>query len=546
MQVSYKRDMNHNYLILDPEEQIFGNEYQIRMLSINDIRGLLKCNMKKMDGKVYFYYEVTSRQSLERIFEKSTMSMEDIKALLLGVKSSIENVSAYLLEPDHVLLNSSYIYMDIETKEPSLCYLPSYKGNITNSFKELAEFILKRLDHNDPGAVALGYDIYRQTTEENFSIDQIIQSVYRQQTSSDLSLNGKSDSTGQPVQPGVKNEMTSEAYKNQKKLKEIIEKDDESPFIDTTDPELKKQIKSEKEEGKLKKETALRKYKDKDIKKHNEVKEKGDKSFHYNRKKDVKMEGNGNRAGSGRKIWKKLDFKLNFIIVAVTVAAIVGIFAAGSYLEADMTQLGGIVFFVLGGVGYLISFINRKKPNKIEKTEKEKTGSDSIMGFLKESKDDAESEYDEEINMSGKGRINGNLKTTIESSILSVQTDLQEDNQEEQEEQIGKTTILCGNEELKKLCFISMEPRIRGNILLYEEALYIGKMKSKVDVRIDLPVVSRVHAKVWKEDGIFYVMDLNSMNGTFLNGERLEANEKREIRPSDEVAFATASYYIGR
>lgn len=54
MQVSYKRDMNHNYLILDPEEQIYGSEYQIRMLSMNDIRGLLKCNMKKMDGKVYF------------------------------------------------------------------------------------------------------------------------------------------------------------------------------------------------------------------------------------------------------------------------------------------------------------------------------------------------------------------------------------------------------------------------------------------------------------------------------------------------------------
>ena len=91
-----------------------------------------------------------------------------------------------------------------------------------------------------------------------------------------------------------------------------------------------------------------------------------------------------------------------------------------------------------------------------------------------------------------------------------------------------------------------MEPHLRGNILLYEEVLYIGKMKSKVDVQIDLQVVSRVHAKIWKEDGVFYVMDLNSMNGTFLNGERLEANEKREIRPSDEVAFATASYYIGR
>lgn len=544
MQVSYKRDMNHNYLILDPEEQIYGNEYQIRMLSMNDIRGLLKCNMKKMDGKVYFYYEVTSKQSLERIFEKSTMTMDDIKALLLGVKSSIENVAKYLLEPDHVLLDSSYIYMDIETKEPCLCYLPSYKGSITNSFKELAEFILKRLDHNDPGAVALGYDIYRQTTEENFSIEQIIQSVYRQQTSSDLRLYEKSGQAGQTVQSGIKAEQTSEEYKIQKDPKEIIEESKESPFIDTTDPELKRQIKDEKEEVKLKKEAALRKNKSKEVKKHNEVKGEGDKSYHYNRKKDVKSGDNDNQAGSSHKNWKKINVKLNVMIIAATVFGIVGIFTAGSYFEADMTQLGGIVFFVLGGVGYLISLINRKKPVKKEKQGKRKTDSDSIMEFMEEDKNDADD--DVEVNAGANGRNKGDFKTNIQSSILSEHTDMQDDYQEEPEEQIGQTTILCGNEELKKLCFISMEPHLRGNILLYEEALYIGKMKSKVDVQIDLPVVSRVHAKIWKEDGIFYVMDLNSMNGTFLNGERLEANERREIRPSDEVAFATASYYIGR
>lgn len=534
MQVSYKRDMNHNYLILEPEEQIYGNEYQIRMLSINDIRGLLKCNMKKMDGNVYFYYEVTSRQSLERIFEKSTMTMDDIKILLLGVKSSIENVAAYLLEPDHVLLDPAYIYMDIETKEPCLCYLPSYKGTITNSFKELAEFILKRLDHNDPGAVALGYDIYRQTTEENFSIEQIIQSVYRQQTSSDLRLWGKPDQAGQPVQSGANTETVSEALKIQAGQNGKLE---DSPFIDTTDPELKRQMKVEKEEGKIKKEAELKKNKSKEVKKHDEVKERGDKSVHYNRKKHVKTEDSSDLTRNSFNIWKKARFKLNIFIIVAAVFAIVGIFAAGSYFQADMTQLGGVVFFILGGVGYLISFINRKKPSKNEKQKNEKRDSEVVKEFMEDGKKNSdiglvyESDYG---------------TRAPQSSILSVQTDMQEDYQEKPEEHIGQTTILCENEELKKLCFISMEPHLRGNILLYEEALYIGKMKYKVDVQIDLPVVSRVHAKIWKEDGVYYVMDLNSMNGTFLNGERLEANEKREIGPSDEVAFATASYYIGR
>lgn len=537
MQVSYKRDMNHNYLILEPEEQIYGNEYQIRMLSINDIRGLLKCNMKKMDGNVYFYYEVTSRQSLERIFEKSTMTTDDIKILLLGMKSSIENVAAYLLEPDRVLLDPAYIYMDIETKEPCLCYLPSYKGTITNSFKELAEFILKRLDHNDPGAVALGYDIYRQTTEENFSIEQIIQSVYRQQTSSDLRLLGNPDQAGQPVHPvqsGVNTGLVPDMPKIQAGQNEKLE---DSPIVDTTDPELKRQMKVEKEEGRIKKEAELKKNKGKEVKKHNEVKERGDRSVHYNRKKHVKTEDSSNQTRNSFNIWKKANFKLNIFIIAAAVLAIVGIFAAGSYFQADMTQLGGVVFFILGGVGYLISIINRKKPSKNEKQRNGKRDSEVVKDFMEDGKKNSDIDLEDEPEYGTKAP---------QSSILSVQTDMQEDDQEKPEEHIGQTTILCENEELKKLCFISMEPHLRGNILLYEEALYIGKMKSKVDVQIDLPVVSRVHAKIWKEDGVFYVMDLNSMNGTFLNGERLEANEKREIRPSDEVAFATASYYIGR
>lgn len=39
-----------------------------------------------------------------------------------------------------------------------------------------------------------------------------------------------------------------------------------------------------------------------------------------------------------------------------------------------------------------------------------------------------------------------------------------------------------------------------------------------------------------------YVIDLNSTNGTFINGERLQANERRRLQPLDEVAFASIIY----
>src|SRR5437016_11662328 len=47
----------------------------------------------------------------------------------------------------------------------------------------------------------------------------------------------------------------------------------------------------------------------------------------------------------------------------------------------------------------------------------------------------------------------------------------------------------------------------------------------QVDVTISLQAkaVSRQHAQILRHDGAFYIEDLNSANGTFLNGNRLAA-----------------------
>ena len=79
-------------------------------------------------------------------------------------------------------------------------------------------------------------------------------------------------------------------------------------------------------------------------------------------------------------------------------------------------------------------------------------------------------------------------------------------------------------------------------ILLDQELLIVGKLKTAVDVVLPYPTVSRVHAKIRKIQGKFYLMDLNSRNGTFVNGRVLESGEEYELRDQDEVQFADISY----
>src|SRR5919109_1451739 len=43
------------------------------------------------------------------------------------------------------------------------------------------------------------------------------------------------------------------------------------------------------------------------------------------------------------------------------------------------------------------------------------------------------------------------------------------------------------------------------------------------DVRIEDRYASQIHARIYSRGGSYYVEDMNSTNGTFLNGDRLEA-----------------------
>ena len=52
MRTEYKRDMNHNYLILYGEEEINTDSYQVRMLVGNVIPSLLKCRIQGMDARL--------------------------------------------------------------------------------------------------------------------------------------------------------------------------------------------------------------------------------------------------------------------------------------------------------------------------------------------------------------------------------------------------------------------------------------------------------------------------------------------------------------
>jgi hypothetical protein len=76
-----------------------------------------------------------------------------------------------------------------------------------------------------------------------------------------------------------------------------------------------------------------------------------------------------------------------------------------------------------------------------------------------------------------------------------------------------------------------------------QPVIRIGRGES-MDVVIDTVSVSRRQAEIREENGAWTVRDLGSSNGTFLNGQRVTADQP--LRPGDEISFGKFSLFFER
>ena len=81
MEVEFKRERNRNYMIIDPEPEGRG-EYAAKMLERNTVSGLIPFRCRKTDGKSRYYYDITSRQPLNRLLEGRVAGEPEIRRLI--------------------------------------------------------------------------------------------------------------------------------------------------------------------------------------------------------------------------------------------------------------------------------------------------------------------------------------------------------------------------------------------------------------------------------------------------------------------------------
>lgn len=127
-----------------------------------------------------------------------------------------------------------------------------------------------------------------------------------------------------------------------------------------------------------------------------------------------------------------------------------------------------------------------------------------------------------------------NMQTAMEGYAVAEEP-FYETKEESEDEEYGKTVYIeepkCLQEMVRRL--YTLDGRIV--IQLTQETCTIGKKKDEVDLVLDDFSVSRMHARISREEGNTYLEDLNSTNGTYKNGIRLQPYEKKKLEQGDEI-----------
>lgn len=114
----------------------------------------------------------------------------------------------------------------------------------------------------------------------------------------------------------------------------------------------------------------------------------------------------------------------------------------------------------------------------------------------------------------------------VEGYAVSEETTYQED--------YGRTVYMEEQEARETVrCLFNREGRVAAEIT--KTPFVIGKRTGEVDLALEDSSVSRLHARILQEDKEVYLEDLNSTNGTFKNGLRMQPYEKRLLEAGDEI-----------
>ncbi|NLC67954.1 MAG: FHA domain-containing protein [Clostridiaceae bacterium] len=106
----------------------------------------------------------------------------------------------------------------------------------------------------------------------------------------------------------------------------------------------------------------------------------------------------------------------------------------------------------------------------------------------------------------------------------------------------GDNTVFLAVERNKKPFLRQEGDGFVEETLINKEDFLIGRLGGQVDYVVKNKAVGKIHAQVISRGGKYYIKDLNSKNGTYINHTRIDSNIEYEIKDGDRITFANSEH----
>lgn len=474
LEAKYYRDYRHNYMILRCRQKENSGSYQHKILTSGKIGEILKCSVRHINGTTYYYYDISSRTTLEGLYRGKQMSYDQVRDVLYQLYGICEKLAGYFMEEAGLVLQPEHIYYDITNNKYIGLYYPDYGMEGVDAYRPLMDFLLEHIDTNDVQLTEAVYRLCEMVEEEQFCIEDALRI-----------LESRGDSVCETAQ------------------------------------ELERIPVWEEPQGQI-----------------------TNKQEMYNEIGEIQTEES--RGESTRK--KSLFYPVFMVLSIIGMAG-----TAVVYNIYDLTQEEQLMIFGLAavmGVCLLICIVgmtgNKKKHDgQIESRQ----GTDRDAAGESKGKTDRENFADENIiplehviSRDMNLELTENQPSAYHSEHRESEKPYRMNSNSMQEDVNYGNTVFFDERRAEEYKLYAVDKKNKRHIELKQFPCTVGKMAGCVDYVLADDSVSRIHARFDKQGDKVLMTDMNSTNGTYKNGLRMQPQETVEIEPGDEIRFGSLNY----
>lgn len=467
LEARFFRDYKHSYMILRCGQEQPDKSYQCKLLTSGKIGEILRCSLRHVNGESYFYYDISSRTTLENLYRGRQMTFEQVRELLEQLYGIYCRLGDYFMEESKLVLLPQYIYFDLSRKKYIGLFYPDYEED--SPYETLMDYLLEHIDSQDERLADCVYQMYERAEESSFSLEDALQLLEEAGTESRES---EAVVAFRPVEPAPEAVEAAPAF---------------SGGVS------------------------------------------GDFSGNFSEEDSVSLYEKQENPSARRKK-KSLFYPLLTVFSILGIAGISCIYGFYELSEEEALTLlgcGGLlgVCLLAGLIGIVKGGAKEVKPKRARESYAEAPEEDHFSTAAVVS---LEHVLSRDMDLP---RITPAERPEAKASGFRTM----------EEPECGNT-VFFDSTRVAEYKLYALDKKNKKHIELTKFPYTVGKMAGCVDCVLADESVSRIHARFEKVGDAVQLTDMNSTNGTYRNGLRMQPQETVEIEPGDEIRFGNLNY----